>query len=54
MLTVYNSCDKNSDEMLSFNEFSKLLLKIDNKLTDDELKLCFYKFDHNEDHTISF
>jgi hypothetical protein len=33
LFTVYDSYDKNHDQSLKFDEFSKLMLKIDSKLT---------------------
>jgi len=54
LFTVYDSYDKNKDESLSFEEFSKLLSKIDNTLTPAEQVLCFNRFDINGDKKISF
>ena len=54
MLTVYRSYDRNHDDALSIGEFSKLLLKIDSKLTEDELRLCFLKFYLNDNGYVSY
>jgi len=37
LFTVYDSYDKHHDQSLKFDEFNKLLLKIDPKLTELEL-----------------
>lgn len=54
LFTVYDSYDKNKDESLSFEEFTKLLAKIDSTLTPAEQSLCFNRFDINGDKKISF
>lgn len=51
---VYDSYDKHHTQNLKFEDFSKLLLKIDSKLTEDELEMCFEKFDINGDGNITF
>jgi len=34
--------------------FAKLLMKIDNTLSDADIKSCFFAFDHNHDNKITF
>jgi Ca2+-binding EF-hand superfamily protein len=34
--------------------FSKLLIKIDPTLTENDIKGCFSAFDHNNDNKITF
>lgn len=52
--TVYDSYDKHHDQHLKLDEFSKLLAKIDPKLSESEIGLCFEKFDINGDGSITF
>lgn len=52
--TVYSSYTKNKENDLSFDMFSKLLMKIDNTLSESDIKGCFHAFDHNHDNKITF
>lgn len=51
---VYKSYDIHGNDTVSFDDFSKLIRKIDNTLSNDELALCFRKFDQDGDGFITY
>lgn len=50
---IFSNFDKSKDKELDLNEFKKLILIIDNKLPDDEIKYIFNLFDVNKDGSIT-
>jgi Ca2+-binding EF-hand superfamily protein len=51
---VYEKYDFNKDKLLDISEFKRLMDKIENGLSEEEIKLCFRRFDLNNDGYISF
>merc|ERR1740139_1788683 len=50
----FASYNKDGDKFLDFNELSRLLLKGNPSMTDEELRICFHSVDKNHDGKISF
>lgn len=52
--TVFSSYTKNKESDLSYEMFSRLVLKIDSTLNEAEVRNCFDVFDINHDKKITF
>jgi hypothetical protein len=51
---IYVKFDKSKDNELDINEFTKMVMVIDNNLNPDQIKDIFGKFDVNKDGSITF
>lgn len=51
---VFKNFDKSGDRALDINEFTKMILVIDDKLNPEEIKDIFKRFDNNNDGSITF
>lgn len=54
MRQVYEKYDFNKDGQLDIGEFKKLMDKIESGLSEDDIRLCFRRFDLDDDKRISF
>ena len=50
---VFKNFDKSGDQTLDINEFTKLIMVINEKLNAIEVREIFLKFDNNKDNTIT-
>lgn len=53
MIQLIKELDKNGDNLISFDEFSAGIKKMGIVLTDQEIHMLVWRFDHNKDGKIS-
>ena len=53
MIELIRVLDKNGDNLISFDEFCAGISKMGIVLTDHEIHMLVWKFDHNKDGKIS-
>jgi Ca2+-binding EF-hand superfamily protein len=54
LLELFSKYDLSKDSKLEINEFNKLMLEIDSKLTQEEVQYIFDKFDEDHNRIIDF